>query len=241
MPDFYNSVLKIYPSGLVVKLVCDKQIYNPHGLFNPRVTSPRAPCGLADEDNAAANLQRSISRAKTAIADIILANSFDLFITLTFDKQFVDRYSYGECIKKLNVFLDNRVRRRGLKYIIIPEHHKDGAIHFHGLCNDVFKLVDSGIRRNRRVVFNITDWKIGFTTAVRFDGAYEKVASYIKKYITKDSRKVGGRWYLSGGALARPELQYFNSDFNAELGDAFEISDGLLRFKRSVVSPCVDE
>ena len=63
-----------------------------------------------------------------------LANDWDWFVTLTFDPQKVDRYNYSDCAKKLKNFIDvTRRKCPGLKYLFVPELHKDGAFHFHGL------------------------------------------------------------------------------------------------------------
>lgn len=75
-----------------------------------------------------------------------------------------------------------------MKYIIIPELHKDGIhYHFHGLLADCSQLtfVDSGIVQNGKIVYNISDFKYGFTTATKVEDT-RKVSSYISKYITKD-------------------------------------------------------
>ena len=120
---------------------------------------------------------------------------------------------------------------------IFPELHKDGSFHFHFLCNaSALKLVDSdtvivkGHKKpiknktadrygvpldERRTVYNISDWSLGFTTAVKTYGSIEAVAHYIGKYITKsEGGKVGGRWYYSGGKLQRPVLTYQRVSFN---------------------------
>ena len=65
-------------------------------------------------------------------------------VTLTLDQTQVDRYDMAAITRKLNAWLSNQVQRRGLIYVLVPERHKDGAIHFHGFFNDVLDRVDSG-------------------------------------------------------------------------------------------------
>lgn len=195
--------------------------------------------------------ERSKRRAKVKINDIILCNDFDVFCTLTLNPEQIDNRDYKAIIKKLNTYLDNRVRRNGLKYVGVPELHKKGGIHFHFLCNSsALNLVDSGTVSckghkkpikvatadrygipddERQTVYNIPDWKLGFTTAIHTYGYKEQLANYVGKYISKGTDKVGGRWYYSGGDLQRPVYKYsrvsfddFNNydyDFNCGGGD----------------------
>lgn len=196
-------------------------------------------------DTSPENLERSRRRARARVYDYCMCNPFRYFITLTLDAGKIDRFDYGGLVKKLNQWLDNCVRRYGLKYVIVFEHHKDGALHMHGLINDALRVVDSGTltgvprkkkpckprsERQRQqwlaagahVVYNLPQWKYGFTTAIEIYGDYHKAVGYVCKYLSKEGnkggkpQKIGGRWYLHGGALALPEV---------ELLDAFSIDD----------------
>ena len=159
-----------------------------------------------------------------------MCNAFSYFVTLTLDPSKIDRYDFPTVSHKLKTWLDNNVRRRGLVYILVPELHKDGAIHFHGFFNDALPAVDSGTlcsvpgkkkpcrprSQNQReewlaagahVVFNLPRWSLGFSTAIELYGEYSAAVGYVCKYIGKGSKKIGGRWYLSGGALQRPVIE----------------------------------
>lgn len=167
-------------------------------------------------------VKRATRRAKERCFDYILCNDLDVFSTLTYSPETADRESYADVYKKLAVWLSNRVQRRGLRYVCVPEYHADGkAIHFHMLSTrDGLRLVDSGHFKEGKKVYNIDDWKWGFSTALLVDGedAREKVAKYIFKYMGKQmGQKIGGRYYLSGGDLKEPFFVY--SDDPAELGD----------------------
>lgn len=190
---------------------------------------------LDDEEIHRQNQLRARARAKSKVFDIALANyDFKYFVTWTLDSVKIDRYDYNGAVRKLGQWLDNRVRRNCLKYLIVPELHKDGAVHFHGLVNDVIKIRSSGtyirpdggkpvklstLRRQHidvsdcSEVFNLTDWENGFTTAIPLYGERVHTAAYISKYITKSTDKVGGRYYLSGGNLFRPMFLYANEAF----------------------------
>lgn len=191
------------------------------------------------------NKKRSSRRAKTKVRDYILANDdLKYFITLTLSGADFERSDIKTAVKKLNIFLRNRVQRDGLKYIIVPELHKDGkSIHFHGLINEAVQLVESGtyippcggkplkaetIKRKGislddcRKVYNIPGWKYGFTTAIAIDENICAVASYIGKYITKDIERGGdkicGRFYYSSNNLDEPKVSYCNIDYENAKG-----------------------
>ena len=181
---------------------------------------------------------RSIRRARAKVYDIIRCNlSFRFFVTLTYSQQKINRTSTRDVVRCFGRWADNRVRRNGLKYVaVIERHKKSDGLHFHMLCNDVLHLVDSGTVKSpnhkkpikiatadkykipecdRKTVYNIADWGYGFTTAIEITGDDNlvKVSAYLQKYLTKDSEKIGGRYYYSGGNLLRPRFTYCNDDF----------------------------
>lgn len=187
---------------------------------------PEQSIGVQPSDNA-------IRRARGRLREILLSNKFDWFVTITIDGNTLNRYDYRDIVKPLSKWLDNRVQRKGYKYVLVPEFHKDGAVHFHGLFSGDVKVEDSGTVKVHNVkkpvkmstykrhykgqpysiVYNMPEWEYGYTTAIKVTDKPHAVANYISKYISKDSRKVGGRWYLSGGKLNRAEEFVFAGDF----------------------------
>ena len=152
------------------------------------------------------NIERAMRRARSKVRQLALANQFRWFVTLTLDPGKINRYDPVEVVRKMSTWCDNRVRRKGLAYILVPEHHKDGAIHFHGFFNDALPAVDSGHKdKNGHTVYNLPDWTWGFTRAVELYGDYHAAVGYCCKYIGKGQGKIGGRWYYSGGDLQTPE------------------------------------
>lgn len=178
--------------------------------------------------------ERAQRRSRAKVFDYVMSNNdLQLFCTLTLSAEKINRKDYNDVIKKFNTWADNNVRRNGFKYVAVPELHKDGAIHFHLLCNDVLTRVPSGTylppvgypgkRRPMKAetlkrkgfklsecqeVFNLPGWRLGFSSAMIIEGDRGRTATYISKYITKSADKVGGRYYLHGGALALPEYDY---------------------------------
>ena len=154
---------------------------------------------------------RAAARARRQVFHLAACNDFDLFFTLTLNPQRLDRYDYKAAVRKLSTWLSNRVQREGLCYVAVPELHKDGALHFHGLCNaEGVRLLDSGRAWRGRTVYNL-DWGWGFSTAVKLEGSYDAACKYIAKYVTKAAggRTICGRYYYHGGALATPHVQHF--------------------------------
>lgn len=145
----------------------------------------------------------SVNRTKQKIYEITRANTWDWFITLTFDRDKVDSSDYDLLLKTVRKWFDNVRQRKcpNMKYLIIPELHKDGLhYHFHGLLAscDGLTFEDSGVVQNGKRVYNIRDFGFGFTTATRVEDT-RKVSSYISKYITKDLEEhiKGKRRYLA--------------------------------------------
>ena len=163
--------------------------------------------------------ERAKRRARAAVRDLGLCNDFTYFVTLTLDGARIDRYDPREVVRRLNRWLDNAVRRSGLKYVLVPEHHKDGAIHFHGFFNDALEAVDSGHKdRGGHTVYNLPRWTWGFSTAIRLYGERAAAVAYTCKYINKAQEKIGGRWYYSGGDLRKPDVSWLDVDFDRFVG-----------------------
>ena len=136
------------------------------------------------------SLQVSKSRAIQKIYEITRSNEWEYFITLTFNPEKVDSLNYDEVVKKLSIWLNNIKKRYApdLRYIIVPELHKSGRYHFHGLFADIgiMQLVDSGKRLpDEEIIYNIGNYDLGFTTATKIKDK-SRVCSYITKYISKD-------------------------------------------------------
>ncbi len=189
--------------------------------------------------------RKSYNRARNNLFDLLMCTpAFDCFVTLTFDGRLIDRYNYDEIVKRIGVWLDNRVRRKGLKYVLVPEHHKDGAVHFHGLMNTAALTLSRSFNAHNgsalfddegRPIFNIADFTLGFTTVIPLSGDNARVATakYCYKYITKSQgKKVGGRYYLSGGDLGRPRYEYVICDYDSISGKEMEIKQANLKLKK---------
>lgn len=205
---------KIYPDGSAEILICDRPIFCVGGWENEKdSTVPRR-----NRDRAlasAADLERSARRAASKVRDLALCNSFQTFVTLTLDQTQIDRYDRDQVVRKMSTWCDNHVRRDGLRYVLVPELHQDGALHFHGFfgwddpamkerwCRDSGTISVSGrkhpvrVRSDRhrasllaqggQVVYNLPKWTLGFTTAIDLYGDYHQAVTYVCKYIRKQT------------------------------------------------------
>ena len=145
-------------------------------------------------------LDHHISRARNMIYEYAMCNEWDHFVTLTLDKNKYDRYDLQKYIKDLGQWIrDQRKKGQELKYILIPEPHKDGAWHMHGLVKGFrsedlrqFELHEKlpykvrDLIKDGHIIYDIPDYrhKFGYVTAegIRDQDA---IAKYITKYVTK--------------------------------------------------------
>lgn len=106
---------------------------------------PRPAAREAGKKSEGADMERSMRRARAKLRRLALANDFDYFVTLTLDPARIDRYDGAAITRALGRWADNMVRRHGLRYVLVPERHKDGAFHFHGfMAGPGLEAVDSG-------------------------------------------------------------------------------------------------
>lgn len=156
----------------------------------------------------------SLNRTKQKIYDYALSNDWTngYFLTITFNQEYVDRYNYKECYGHIKNLIRN-IRRTNpnIKYIFVPEMHKDRAWHFHGLvvnCENLI-LMDSGKTAKGKKIYNINlqTYKYGFTTATKIEDT-NKVSGYITKYITKEliDNTKGQHRYLFSKNLDAPTV-----------------------------------
>lgn len=180
----------------------------------------------------------NIKRSRDKIFDIALLNNWDYFVTLTLgNNESFDPSEAKQVIKPVLKWLNNMSERKNLKYLLVPEHQpKSGYIHFHGLFAGNIKAIDSGTRDARKygydkpvristlkykhidpdscpVVYNLPEWKFGFSTANSVYSVTPKLINYIFKYITKDTKKIFGHSYwASKKGLIRECDNWFYED-----------------------------
>jgi len=165
------------------------------------------------------SIHRSVRRTKSVIKDYILNNDFDLFVTFTFNPEKVNRYDFSHCSAKMQSWL-GRIRSYSnsingdFRYIIVPEYHKDGAIHFHALLGDYPKLLKkTKVIKNNKLVYNLTSYRYGWTSAQKIDQLGHEIYGYLTKYITKEMILLFGRKrYWASRNLIKPEIYHNQID-----------------------------
>lgn len=158
--------------------------------------------------------ERNITRSKLQCQRIAKANMeyWETFITLTFADNFTDIKLAN---KRFKYFID-KVRRikNDLRYLVVPEHQKRGAIHYHLLTN--ISINDTKLMYNQEdnpKFKHIKYWLDGFNSVELIKGDAKKVIGYISKYMTKDvdNRFFGQRRFFYSQNCIVPKVSYIDS------------------------------
>ena len=265
---YYNQRIKKYPNGMQVITTFNKSVFNPYGYKRDLYTDRLPPDPLPFGPDISVRLD-NIKRSKEKVFDIAFINSFDYFVTLTFDDNRVDAYNEKKVHKVMTNWFDNMVKRHNCKYLFVPELHKSGRIHWHGLMSGDLKLVDSGTvlipERDKpvskdyakrichdltksREVYNLKNWHNGFSTVVKFkkcdDGAdgTTAIAKYLVKYMTKDIAKIMKHYYYAGGYLKREvPTEYHNVSFENAQGLECLVGTADMRVKYHTIGVIKDK
>lgn len=239
---FHNTKIKVYPDGSTNITYCKQAIFKDSGAEvredSKNAVKAEVKAVRQETDDLTRCREEQNEREKPArdrtnetirihrdrIRDIVIMNDFTHFLTITINPENFDSFDVEVVRKKLKTWLDNQVKRKGLKYVLIPELHKSGRIHAHALVNDVFKLVDSGKRtKSGKVIYNCPEWRYGFTTAIPLDEQKIRVANYVTKYITKGSDKIFGKYFWSSKNIQRePHVILTDTDFSAVTAEVFQ-------------------
>lgn len=209
-----KSKIKHYPDGSKKVLV-----YNE--VYLVETGEKKSGGGLADaktpEEIAEEREQSKKSnmfRVRTKIKDYVLSNDFDMFWSLTFGDE---RDDDERCFNRLSNWLKYMKKKHGkFDYILIPERHKNGCLHFHGVTGGFGgDFVDSGVKKKGHTIYNCSEWGYGFSTVSEIRNR-DKTANYISKYITKDMDEnvveKGKKKYWSSRGLREPVIEYLEHD-----------------------------
>lgn len=218
-----EHVVKEYPTMYKVT------IFN-HPLMIPKPRPGHKPKRNSLDPSEKA-IEESLRRTRTAIFDYALANKFSYFVTFTFNPKKVDRYSIEETSNIMKYWL-NRQKKHSpdFGYVIVPEFHKDKAIHFHALIRGyAADLKRTNVIQNGKRVYNVTGFTSGFTNAQELDDDQAKAAAYLTKYITKEMiTTFNKRRYWASKNLLKPQKHYESLE---QLGIAHYIHDGNLAYQ----------
>lgn len=162
-------------------------------------------------------LKESVSRSKRIIFEYAKCNNWEHFVTLTLDKKKVDRRDLKGTVVKMGRMIDklNKENKalgmKEIKYVIVPECHKDGAIHFHGLMTGLRKF--DHLRINEH---GYTEWKqwreeFGFNNIQEIKDK-DKICGYVTKYCSKELARAvkesGMHLFYASHGLDKPMVIY---------------------------------
>lgn len=230
MTDAYNVRLKVYPDGVKQYQFSERVLVR--GTKREKKNFTGHSVEQKEKDNHARAIQKVYDYAKS--------NSFDWFITLTFDKENVDRYDYDSVSDALKAWTHLLSKDGNFQWLIVPEQHKKGGYHFHGLIKGALP-VEEAINphtgellkdKSGNQIYNITSYGLGFTTATKIKDR-KRTASYISKYLTKEITVPKGRKrYWSSRKLQVPTESYFVMS-TVEYGEILEHA----RYSKIINSP----
>lgn len=165
----------------------------------------------ADEGDSERHRDDTLKRARNDLRRLINSNAYQwknekgeiykpVFLTLTFKDNITDlswaNKEFKKFIQRLSYFaysLENK-----LKYVMVPEFQKRGAVHYHLVLFNLPYIKNELIEKK---------WGHGFIKIKSIDEV-TNVGAYICKYMTKDSiddRLKGKKCYTSSKELCKPE------------------------------------
>ena len=221
-----HDLWSLYDYGDIIKVVYFKSLPNKPNPKNDPLYPEDKPAKPKFEKQSRPENERfnnSISRSKARVFELAMCNEFTHFCTFTQDKTKRDRFNLTEFRKDFTMLVRNLNRSRDeahkIKYLLIPEKHKNGAWHMHGLlagltANDLraFDLSEKLPKRIKDQIKNgvkIYDWTryrkaFGYFTCTEIESGVA-CSKYITKYISKDMqngvREAGEHLYFASQGL----------------------------------------
>lgn len=157
----------------------------------------------ASESDKRVTRKKTMSKAKTTLRRLINANigmweHQPKFMTLTFAENVQDIKQANYEFKKFRQRLEYDLNLK-LKYAVVMEFQKRGAIHYHALFFNL-PYID-----NQKLA---SIWSHGFVKINVIDNV-DNVGAYVTKYMTKESgesdRLLGKKSYFTSRGLYKPE------------------------------------
>lgn len=170
----------------------------------------------ATNEDKLLNRFKVMKRARTNLRRLIEANSYQwrnsrgrpykpVFITLTFAENVQDfdtaNHEFKLFIMRLGNLVGGRESQNCLKYVVVPEFQKRGAIHYHLI---IFNMPYIPAKKIADI------WRNGFIKVNSIDNV-DNIGAYVCKYMGKDlddERLRGKKSYFSSRGLLKPyEIQ----------------------------------
>lgn len=201
--EFINE--KIIISGNVVEKIKYEKGYIKGGEGTNKNGRSGGSQELTEEEKSL-NRQKVLRRGQTRLRRLINANVWQYgditpkFLTLTFAENIIDLRSANKSwmlfIKRLNWFMF-RTRRGHLKYSVVIEFQKRGAVHYHAIFYNLPYIPNSKLREI---------WGQGFLKINKISDC-DNVGAYVTKYMSKnneDERLKEKRSFFNSRDLLEP-------------------------------------
>ena len=238
---YRNSKLKTYPDGTKNLIASNAPVFRDKTYsteieyFRPEDEPKKKKKKSKHKSKDAEPRADSLKRAKDAVFDLMLCNDFEYFFTGTINPDWLDSKNPKELLQPVQQWLKDMVKRYDLHYIMIAEYHKKGGVHFHGCFKSEreLRMEDSGtkiyygykkpVRNDRaeflgltggKTVYNLKSWSFGWSTAIKLTGDRLRIARYVTKYITKDVKKIFGKFYWHSQNLKKPVITVQDIKYN---------------------------
>ena len=224
-PSGQHDFWSVYDYGEQVKVVYIKAAPKPKTtpLFAEKSAAEKPPT----EKHTEKRFEAAVSRAKARIFELAMCNEFTFFCTFTQDEKMRNRFDLAAFRKDLAQLIRNinrgRAENEKIKYLLIPEKHKNGAWHMHGLMMNLgekdlraFTLKERLPKKIRAqiekgvAVYDFTRYRraFGFFTCTEIANK-TAVSKYITKYISKDlsatARESGQHLFFASQGLKGKE------------------------------------
>ena len=189
------TVVKWFGVAEKAKIICFK---------NGKPTGKKGHKLPFDEErpNEDGRLAASLSRTRSRIYELAACNNWQWFFTGTLNPEWNNVLDLAEFRRKLTQGIRDYRKKTGdsVQYLLIPERHKSGAWHVHGLFNGLAVEKLHKFTTDEHLPYRILervkahddvyswDWysnRFGFTTLTPIRSA-AACAAYVSKYVTKD-------------------------------------------------------
>ena len=179
------------------------------------------------------NFEKSLRRTRKTIDNLIAWNKFDYFVTITFNRSYVNASDAQEVHKTFkNIIKRLKYHFGNIFYLQVAEFHSDKEnIHYHLLLKSLkpLKLKYKGRTKRGNPLYTITTdfYKEDcFITVSKLNGSDIHAKSYIQKYLTKNNDYPLGRRYGASVGLSRVR-RVSSRSFNCEDSVFDELVAGL--------------
>lgn len=212
MRKFYNK--KIVWSGNIV------EVYEyENSIVKGETNNGSGRSVEADEENKERHRKNTLARARRDVRRLINANvgkwgEKPKFLTLTFAENVQDIKQANYEFKKFRQRLEYGLNIK-LKYVVVIEFQKRGAIHYHVVFFNLPYIPNAKLAEI---------WRNGFIKINSIEHV-DNVGAYVTKYMTKDNdddRLKGKKSYFTSRGLNKPLEKYLNDEDEKEIAKVKE-------------------